>query len=332
MSNTAKVEIPGTGDDGLGLAYEESTDEWLLTSFAAGSHTHTATQTGFTPVGSIAATDVQTALAELATEYAAADAAHVGAGDPHPQYLTAAEGNAAYWQLTTDLATQAELDAHINDTTDAHDASAISFTPAGSVAATDVQTAIAEVASEYAAADSAHTAAGDPHSQYLTQAEGDGRYWQLTTDLATQAELGAHEADTTSIHGIANTANLLDRDTTDALTGARIEIGDGTRALQFWADATNPHISSKSGATITIDHAVTGQAATFTALSIGADSIAEVIRDTIGTALVAGDDIAITPNDGANTIEIDAVGVPNIAYGTSAPGSPAVGDFWLDTN
>jgi len=38
--------------------------------------------------------------------------------------------------------------AHIADATDAHDASAISFSPTGTIAATDVQAAIAEVASE----------------------------------------------------------------------------------------------------------------------------------------------------------------------------------------
>lgn len=54
----------------------------------------------------------------------------------------------------------------------------------------------------------------------LTQTEGDARYWQLATDLATQAELDGlggtltsalttHEADTTNVHGIANTAALV---------------------------------------------------------------------------------------------------------------------------
>jgi hypothetical protein len=38
--------------------------------------------------------------------------------------------------------------AHIADATDAHDASAISFSPTGTIAATDVQAAIAEVATE----------------------------------------------------------------------------------------------------------------------------------------------------------------------------------------
>lgn len=37
------------------------------------------------------------------------DAAHVAAGDPHPQYLTAAEGNAAYQPLDSDLTAIAAL-------------------------------------------------------------------------------------------------------------------------------------------------------------------------------------------------------------------------------
>jgi hypothetical protein len=53
------------------------------------------------------------------------------ADDDHPQYATAAD-----------------LTAHIGDAIDAHDASAISFTPTGTIAATDVQAAIAEVAAE----------------------------------------------------------------------------------------------------------------------------------------------------------------------------------------
>lgn len=52
--------------------------------------------------------------------------------------------------FAADMATQAELDAHLTDTTDAHDASAISFSPTGTIAATDVQAAIAEVAAEAA--------------------------------------------------------------------------------------------------------------------------------------------------------------------------------------
>lgn len=49
---------------------------------------------------------------------------------------------------TSALATLTDLSDHTGDTADAHDASAISFTPAGSIAATTVQAAIEEVAAE----------------------------------------------------------------------------------------------------------------------------------------------------------------------------------------
>jgi hypothetical protein len=74
--------------------------------------------------------------------------------DDHPHYLTQARGDARYWPLATDLATQAELDAWT----------------------------------------AAHLAAADPHPQYLTPAEAGGLYWPLAIDLATQAELDAHAA------------------------------------------------------------------------------------------------------------------------------------------
>lgn len=89
--------------------------------------------------------------------------------DDHPQYETSAEA-------------QAKVDAHVNDAGDAHDASAVSVVPFGTIAATDVQAALEEVVSEgaghpnLAAHDTlglatqaeldAHGAAGDPHSGY----------------------------------------------------------------------------------------------------------------------------------------------------------------------
>lgn len=219
MSSTAKVVVPGASDTGKTISYDFGTDQWNLVDFAT--------------------------QAELD--------AHAGAADPHPGYLTPTEGNAAYWQLSTDLATQVELDAHLNDTVDAHDASAISFVAVGSIVATDVQAAIAEVAVEYIAADTAHAGDVNPHPIYLTQAEGDGFYWPLTTDLATQAELNAHEADSTGIHGVANMAALITKIVTDAIAlGSAVEIGNGAQALQIWATANGPIIESKDSQKITI--------------------------------------------------------------------------------
>jgi hypothetical protein len=103
-------------------------------------------------------------------------AAHVAAADPHPGYLTQAEGDSRYRQSATAL-TDGDIPAGI-----ARD-------------------------SEVTAAIGAHEAAADPHSQYLTQAEGDGRYRQSATALSDSdipagiardsevaAAIGAHEA------------------------------------------------------------------------------------------------------------------------------------------
>ncbi len=77
---------------------------------------HAGSAISFTPAGTIAATEVQSAIEEVATEAAT------------------------------------NLSNHIGDTTDAHAASAIGFTPAGGIAATEVQSAIVEAASDAAAA------------------------------------------------------------------------------------------------------------------------------------------------------------------------------------
>lgn len=84
-------------------------------------------------------------------------------------------------------AAQSDIDAHIADTTAAHAASAVSFTPTGTIAATDAQTAVAEVATDAAAA------------------------------------LSAHEADTTSIHGIADTSALATKAGAETLTNKTID-------------------------------------------------------------------------------------------------------------
>jgi hypothetical protein len=68
----------------------------------------------------------------------------------------------------------AATDTHIADTVDAHDASAISFSPTGTIAATDVQAAIAEVAAE--------AGSGVPTSFYRPLMDGAGN---VVTDGGT---------------------------------------------------------------------------------------------------------------------------------------------------
>lgn len=68
--------------------------------------------------------------------------------------------NVIRWYNGTDWQDLGGAAAHEADTTDAHDASAISFSPTGTIAATDVQAAIAEVASESAVTAAAISALG----------------------------------------------------------------------------------------------------------------------------------------------------------------------------
>ncbi len=129
------------------------------------------------------------------------------------------------------------LAGHLADTTDAHDASAISFTPTGTLAATDVQAAIVEAAAEAAAAaepiaaahiidaTDAHDASAVSFAPAGTVAATDvqGAVAEVATDAA--AALTVHEADTTAIHGIADTATL------ETTTGAQAKVDAAITAL-----------------------------------------------------------------------------------------------------
>jgi hypothetical protein len=97
----------------------------------------------------------------------------------------------------------------------------------------------------------------DDHTQYHTDARGDARYHPLSTDMATQAELNAHESDTTSVHGIANTANLYVAGGTDVAladggTGASLSDPNADRIL-FWDDSAGAvaFLAPSTGLTIT---------------------------------------------------------------------------------
>ncbi len=111
------------------------------------------------------------ALIARDSETAAAIAAHTGAVDPHPVYLTQAEGDGRYRR------------------------SAVALTDS------DIPAAIARD-SETTVAIDAHIAAIDPHPQYLTQAEGDARYPRFLRKVLTGViPLGAQQRLTVP-HGV----------------------------------------------------------------------------------------------------------------------------------
>lgn len=122
---------------------------------------HDASAVSFAPAGTVAATNVQTAIEEVATEASAGGTGlsdHLAdATDAHDASAISYAGStdlsstnveAALDELDTEKASATSISDHLADTTDAHDASAVSFAPAGTIAATNVQAAIEEVASE----------------------------------------------------------------------------------------------------------------------------------------------------------------------------------------
>ncbi len=159
----------------------------------------------------------------------------------------------------------------------------------------------------------------------------------FAADMATQAELDAHTADSTSVHGIADTADLIlegdarltdDRDPTahthpqaeitglaGALTDAKARanhtgtqtsatISDFTEAVQ---DAVAALLGEGSNITLTYDDA----SDTLTIEAAGSSTDPEAVRDAIGVALVGAGLIGIAVNDGADTITISTTATAN---------------------
>lgn len=122
---------------------------------------HDASAISFSPTGSVASTDVQGAIAEVAAEAGGGGGTVSAASETTAgisEFATQTETNTgtdttrtvrpvtlANYTGITNKALASDLTAHVTDAVDAHDASAVSFAPYGSVVSTDVQGAIEDV-------------------------------------------------------------------------------------------------------------------------------------------------------------------------------------------
>lgn len=168
----------------------------------------------------------------------------------------------SYTTGTTPTITDPNLTAHLNDTTDAHDASAISNVPSGNLAATDVQAALNELQGDIDSlsgnavevaqdALAASFAAGTQDGVSVTYNDGLNNFDIANTDKGSTA-VSSHESDVTAhpASSIVNTpsGNLAATEVQAALNELQSDID--TRAT---SSALTTHTSASAGV-----HGVTG--------------------------------------------------------------------------
>lgn len=229
---------------------------------------------------------------------AAGMAAHLAAVDPHPQYLTPAEGSAAYEVLGTMALHIAMGDPHPQYLTAAEGTAAYSLLGHTHVAAniTDFTSA----ADARVAAGNALTATAWQTGRTITltgMVTGVSGAFNGTSNLSFAASLGSFtkaQLDAAVSDGdvsyVGHTHVLAAGATDVSITAANLNaLDDGAdTALHFHAsdrDRAN-HTGSQLANTIS--------------------DFSEAVDDRVAALLVAGTNITLTYNDGANTLTIDA--------------------------
>ena len=261
----------------------------------------------YEPTGAVATHSADTTAvhgitdtAALATdaEVAAAFTAHTAGADPHAGYRLESVPIAAA-DVAADVATQAELDAHVNDTTAAHAATAIGFAPAGTIAATTVQAAIEEVAAE------AGTGGAPTTADYLVGTAQAGLSAEIVVGATPGGELGGTWASPTVDATHSGSAHLA-----LGTTGTTAAAGNDARLSDQRTPLDDSVTSAKIAAGAIVDADVNAAAAIAESkLNLASDAAAGTAsRRTLGTGATqaaAGNDARLsdtrTPTDGSVT-------------------------------
>lgn len=237
-----------------------------------------------------------------------------------------------------------DISAHTGDPLGAHAASAVTFTPAGGIAASDVQGAIVEVAGDVSTLQNtvgnqgdtltSHTSSIATHSNALTNLTQDVTEIQdalstiaegaeldaLATDIAgLRDDVEAHAAQTTNVHGIANTSAL------ETQAGAQAKATSAQAAAQAAATtALNAHVNAATGA-----HAASAISFTPTSTIAATNAqaaIAEVATDAANAlaahAATAATDAEVAAAITAHKQEAD----PHSQYATNAEVTTLIND------
>lgn len=157
------------------LTYNASTGQWEPQSVGAAS----VPDADATTKGILQLTNDLGGTAASPTVPGLAAKADTTALTTHANGTTGVHGILDTSVLETTSGAQAKVDTHVNDTIDAHDASAISFAAGSGIAATDVQAAIVEAKTDATDALSSHEGATDPHAtaDYAIMMDGGRRIY-----------------------------------------------------------------------------------------------------------------------------------------------------------
>lgn len=158
-----------------------------------------------------------------------------------------------------------QLLAHLEDATDAHDASAVSVVPFGTIAAVNVQDALEEVLAEAAGVTDHGALSGlgdDDHPQYTLTAEAQAMAdaAEAAAEATAAAALAAHLADAADAHD-ASAVSIVDAGT--YFTGTDVEsalqelaAGGGIAGVEILDDgvvvATRPTLNFHEGSGVTL--------------------------------------------------------------------------------
>jgi len=185
--------------------------------------------------------------------------------------------------ISSDAVNKGQLDSHVNDTTDAHTASAISVTPSGSLAATNAQSALQELQSDI-----------DSINNSIGQING-------IAELDATGKVPVSQIPSIAITDVYVVADLAER---NALT---VQEGDVAKVLDAGAGLVKTYIY--------------GGDSTWIEIEVGGVGNVESVNNKVGVVTLNSDDIPQgTTNQYYTDLKAKTAAVSDIAYAASWDG------------